>query len=92
MLDRLRRSEQAGVERGRAFIFLHDLCAFVSNADDCIAGLVLRLLVDGHEDLFEPRHVTLGLGFVFGESPFQRGACAAFSILGSVARIFFSAK
>ena len=31
----------------------------------------MRLLVDGGEDLFEPRYVPFGLCFVLGESSFE---------------------
>ena len=61
MLDRLRARQQAGVEGRRALVFLHDLLAFVDDADDGIAGLALRLLADQAEHLFEPLHLAFGL-------------------------------
>src|SRR4029450_3502779 len=44
MLHRLRGGQQAGVERGRVGILLHDLLAFVENALDRIALLAARRL------------------------------------------------
>ncbi len=52
VLDGLRRGEKTGIQRGRAFVFLHDLGAFVGDADNGVAFLGLRLLVDRGEDLF----------------------------------------
>ena len=73
MFDRLRRRKKTGVESWRAFIFLHDFRAFVGDADDGVAGLGLRLLVDGREDLFEPSDVAFGLSLVLGKRPFELG-------------------
>ena len=49
MLDRLGSSEQASIKGGRRLVLLHDLSAFVGNADDRRARLALRLLVDCRE-------------------------------------------
>src|ERR1700756_5148050 len=46
MLDGLRGCEQAGIERGRTLVFLHDLLTFVDDALDGIALLAAGGLTD----------------------------------------------
>jgi hypothetical protein len=54
--------------------------------------LPLGVLADRLEDLFEPLDLLLGLAFMLLEGRLESSDCAAFAILGSAVRIFFSAK
>ena len=71
MLDGLRGREQSCIERWRALVLLHDLLALFDEAHDRVAGLALRRLVDGLENLLEPFDVTFGLALVFLEGGAQ---------------------
>src|SRR5579871_707738 len=82
MLDGLRRSEQAGVQRRRALVLLHYLLALGDDAHDGVAGLALRFGVDFLEHLFETRDVLFGLPLVLLESLLQFVALCGFGHLG----------
>ena len=58
MLDRLRRRQQAGIERRRVLVFLHDLLAFLDDAEDGVAGLALGRLTKRLESLLEASEVA----------------------------------
>jgi hypothetical protein len=92
VLHRLSRRKQPGIERGGTFVFLHDLRAFIGNANDRGTGFSLRLLVDDGEYLFESLNLAFGLAAMLFEGRLQLFIWAAFAILGSVESIFFSAK
>jgi hypothetical protein len=64
MLDRLRGGQEACVQSGRILELLHHLLAFLDDADDGVAGLPARRLVDFFEHLLEPRDVLVSLGLV----------------------------
>src|SRR3954468_1236364 len=64
MLDRLRGSQETGVEGGRTLVLGHDLRAFLGNAHDRCTGLALGLLLDQRENLFEALNLTFGLAVV----------------------------
>ena len=53
VLDRLRGGEQAGIEGRGAFVFVHDLLAFVENAHDGIASLAAGRLAEQFKYLLE---------------------------------------
>jgi hypothetical protein len=59
VLNGLGRGQKTGIERWRAFVFRHDLCAFVSDSDGGVASLTQRLLVDRDKYLFQPHDVFL---------------------------------
>src|SRR3954468_7679032 len=67
MLDRLRGSQETGVEGGRTLVLGHDLRAFLGNAHDRCTGLALGLLLDQRENLFEALNLTFGLAVVLLE-------------------------
>src|SRR5690242_6367185 len=71
MLDRLGGRDETRVESRLALVLLHDLLAFLDDAEDCVAGLSLRLRVDLVEYLLEAFDVLLGLIFVFCEGGAQ---------------------
>ena len=71
MFYRLCCREQAGIKGRRAFVFLHDLGAFIGNSDDRVTFFCLGLFVDEGEDFFKPRYVLFGLAAVFFECFFQ---------------------
>jgi hypothetical protein len=69
--------EQPGVECRRTLVFLHDLRAFISDADNRGAGFCLRLLLNDGEHLFQTLNLAFGLtAMLFEGSP-------QFLILGS---------
>jgi hypothetical protein len=40
VLDRLSSGKQTSVKRGGAFVFFHNFCAFVSNAEESLRSLI----------------------------------------------------
>jgi hypothetical protein len=78
MLDRLHRRQQAGIERRRALVFLHDLGALIGDADNGVAGLGLRPFVYHAENLFKPRDMAFRLAVVLFEGLFQIGRLRGF--------------
>jgi hypothetical protein len=89
VLDRLRRGEKARVQCGRALKFLHHFLAFLDDADDRVARLAARSLVDFFEHLLKPGDVFLGLGLVFFECGFQIRRLGGLRHLGQCAQDFF---
>lgn len=79
MLDRLYPCQQAGIDRGRAFVFLYDLGALFGDADKCVAGLGLRLFVYRAENHFKPRDMAFRFAAVLFEGLFQIRATARLS-------------
>lgn len=71
MLDRLYPCQQAGIDRGRAFVFLYDLGALFGDADKCVAGLGLRLFVHRAENRFKSRDMAFRFVAVLFEGLFQ---------------------
>jgi hypothetical protein len=88
VLDGLGCREQASVESKRAFGFVHNLRAFIRNADDCITGFALRPLFDFLEDLFKAIDVALRLGVVFRKLLFQVGRLRGLLHLGECCEDF----
>src|SRR4051794_36920743 len=70
MLDRLRRRDKTGIERGRALELLDDFLALVEDAFDGRALFALRLFFDQFEHLLK----TLDLTFGFAMMLFKRRA------------------
>src|SRR4051794_10332483 len=67
MLHRLRRGEETGIKSGRALVLLHDLRTFIGDADDGVARLGLRLLVDSRKHLLEASDLLFRLSLVLLE-------------------------
>jgi len=59
VLDSLRGGEQAGVQRGRAGVLVHDFLAFLKDSLDRIAGFAAGRLAKQFEDLLEPLDLDL---------------------------------
>ena len=83
MLDRLGGSQQAGVKRRFALVFVHDLGALIEDSLDCIALLAACRLADLFEDLLQPLDLALGLVVVLLERGTELIRVAAFAIFGS---------
>src|SRR3954468_9093227 len=71
MLDRLRGSQETGVEGGCPLVLGHDLRAFFGNAHDRCTGLALGLLIDQRENLFQALNLTFGLAVVLLEGSLE---------------------
>ena len=84
MFHRLRRCEKSGVEGRGAFVFLHDLRAFLGDADDCIACLACGFLSMAAKTFSSCATCPSVSVLCLAKALFSWGACAAFSILGSV--------
>ena len=67
MLDSLRSGQQAGIEGGRAFVFLHHLLPFRDDAHNGIAGFAAGRLIDFGEDFFKPLDMAFSLAFMLLE-------------------------
>src|SRR6185295_365473 len=71
MFDRLRGSEQAGVERGRTLELFDDLLPLLDHAVDRRTLFALRLFVDELKHLVEARDLFFGLAAMLVESGLQ---------------------
>jgi hypothetical protein len=83
VFDRLRGGQQAGVERGRIDILLHDLLALVQNPLDGVALLPADRLIQHLEDLLETLDLAFGLIVMFFEAVRSSSDAAAFAMFGS---------
>src|SRR5262249_50396937 len=92
VLHRLRRRQQAGVERGRALLLRHDLLA--SSMMPMMASQVLPCGLASIASNTCSRRVTWPSVSprCFSNAARSLSSCAAFAIFGSALRIFFSAK
>src|SRR6476660_6497536 len=88
MLDRLRGSQETGVEGGRTLVLGHDLRAVLGNAHDRCTGLALGLLLDQRENLFEALNLTLGLAVVLLECSLELRALSGLRHLWQGAQDF----
>src|SRR5262249_53200767 len=71
VLDRLRRSDQAGVKGCRTLELLHDLLAFINHPVDGVAGFALCGMFYELENLLEPLDLIRGLVVVFLKGSLQ---------------------
>jgi hypothetical protein len=92
VLDRLSGGQQAGVQRVRPSEILHDLLAFVDNADDGFAGLAAGRLADKLEYLVEALDLTFGFAAMVSNACRSSSYWAALAIFGKARRICLSAK
>jgi hypothetical protein len=77
MFDSLRRGQQPGIDRRRTLVFIHDLGAFVGDADDRVTGLACGFLSIMANTCFETIDVALGFGVVLLESGLEHIAVSS---------------
>src|SRR5581483_10091947 len=66
-----RGSDEARIERRRALELLHHLFGFLDDAENGVAGLAVRLLLDRREDLLQPLDVAFGFFGVLLKGRFE---------------------
>src|SRR5215471_10707435 len=71
VLDRLRRSDEAGIEGTGTPEFLHDLLAFLDDSVDGLAGLAFRGMADRSENPLEALDLTFSLSLMLLERRLQ---------------------
>jgi hypothetical protein len=68
VLDGLRGGEQAGIKRGLALVFVHDLLALVEDAFDGVAFLAARRFAQKFEDLLQTLDLSFGFVMMFSNA------------------------
>jgi len=87
----LGRGEQCGIKCWRALELFDAFLTFLDKSLNRFALLALRSLFKEAEDFLKPIDLPLRLALMLPEGRLKSGDWAAFAILGSAVRIFFSA-